>query len=137
MTNCVPPSLLIGSGADLLSFFPITAFLALVLRSTGPGVEIPKTIPGNSLLGDDELVPRTSSSNRPCSKNRSAIGCTTRGIFSGSISCFSPLIRLFISATGKGKGLPVPSFIGPYRFLSSASNALILDPAIAGTMLLI
>ena len=131
MTSCVPPNLLIGSGADLLSFFPITAFLALVLRSTGPGVEIPNTIPGSSLLGDDELVPRTSSSSNPCSKNLSAIGCTTLGIFSGSISCFSPLIRLFISATGNG------SFVLPYLALSSASNAFILDPAIAGTMLLI
>ena len=86
---------------------------------------------GASRLGDEVVKPLTSSSNSPCSRNLSAIGCTTLGNFSGSICCSSPLMRLLISATGKGND------VSPYLFLSSASRVFTVLPAMAGTMWLI
>ena len=51
--------------------------------STGPGVLIPKTLLGDSLLADDDVVPLTVSWIRPCSLKVSAKGCIGFLIFSG------------------------------------------------------
>ena len=99
-------------------------------RSSGPGVLMPNTMFGTDLLELDVVAPRTSSSNNPCSRNLSAIGCTGFFILSTAMFLSRVLAALFISPTGSG------CFVSNL-VLSLSDSSTSVDAAIAGIMLLV